>query len=114
MPLGRKQYLIIGLSIVLIVSISIAIAKHLSPESSPIEKIGKIKHVDYWQWWEPNKPPVTILLFENGEVVYIRGMIETIEVGKTYHIVYHKAHYVEPSGEWSGDYYVIDNIEEVK
>ena len=113
MPLGKKQFLILCVVTVLIVSISIVIAKHLS-ESSPLEKTGKIKHIDYWQWKELNVPSATILTFEDGESLHIMGEMENIEVGKTYHIVYHKTYYAEPSGEWSGEYYTIDSIEELK
>ena len=46
-------------------------------------------------------------------VLYFVGMIENIEVGKTYRIVYHRIR-EDFIGEWSGEYYTVDSIEEVK
>ena len=113
MLMGKKRFLILCLATVLVVSIGIVVAKYMA-KSPQLEKTGRIKHVDYWQWRELNVPSATILTFEDGESLNVMGEIENIEVGKTYHIVYHKTHYTEPSGEWSGQYYTIDSIEELK
>ena len=94
-------------------------------ESSSIEKIGKIKDISYWEFAEPNKPTGTGLIFEDGDVLVFRGAIENTEIGKTYRITYHKQHQIilgpdHPVGlhggrslEWSGEYYILDSIEEV-
>lgn len=103
----------LSLIVVLVISVGVIVASQLSTASSHIERTGKISHTNYWEWWEPNKPSVTIVSFEGGDVLYFVGMIENIEVGKTYRIVYHRIR-EDFIGEWSGEYYTVDSIEEVK
>ena len=126
MPLGKRHLLILGLIVAVTVSVVVVIAIKALGESSPIEKIGKIKDISYWEFVEPNKPSCTKLKFEDGDVLLFKGIIGNIEIGRTYHIIYHKQHQIclgpdHPLGlhgggtlDWSGEYYILDSIEEVK
>jgi len=94
-------------------------------ESSSIEKIGKIKDISHWEFAEPNKPSSTGLILDDGDVLVFKGVIENIEIGKTYRVTFHGQHQIilgpdHPVGlhggrslEWSGEYYILDSIEEV-
>ena len=126
MPLGKRHFLILGLIVAVSVSVVVVIATKALRASSPIEKIGKIKDISYLGFVEPNKPSCTILKFEDGDDLLFKGIIGNIEIGRTYHIIYHKQHQIcvgpdHPVGlhggralDWSGEYYILDSIEEVK
>jgi len=127
MLLSKKQLITLSLIVAIIVSVVVVMVPNPLVESSTINKIGKIEDISYWKFAEPNKPSSTGLIFEDGDVLVLKGVIENIEIGRTYFITYHKQHYRSilgsdhPAGlhagfrflEWSGEYYILDSIEEV-
>lgn len=111
--LTKKRLMLIFLTVALSVSVVVVIIKFSLEGPSLTVKEGKIKDVDLWNWWEPNKPPVTILKFEDGEAMYFVCEIKSVEVGGTYRIVYHEVR-IDFAGEWSGNYYAVDSIEKIE
>ena len=125
MLLSKKQSIVLCLIVVVIVSVVVVLATNPLVESSSVEEIGKIKDTSYWEFAEPDKPSSTGLIFEDGDVLVFEGVIENIEIGRTYRITYHKQHrtILGPDHtvglhggrelEWSGEYYILESIEEV-
>jgi len=123
----KKRYVLLGFITVLLLLGLIRAWFIKSPlvESSSIEKIGKIKDISHWEFAEPNKPSSTGLILDDGDVLVFKGVIENIEIGKTYRVTFHGQHQIilgpdHPVGlhggrslEWSGEYYILDSIEEV-
>lgn len=109
--LAKKRLMLI-LVVALCVSVVVVIIKFSSGDPLPMEKIGKVKDMNYWSWWDPGKPPVTILRFEDGDAMHFVGQIESVEVGGTYRIVYREAR-IDFIGEWSGNFYVVDSVEKI-
>lgn len=122
----KERFVLLGFITVLLIFGLIG-AWFLKPqlvESSSIEKTGKIKDISFWEFAEPNKPSCTGLIFEDGDVLVFRGVVEDIEIGKTYRITFHKQRQTirgpdHPLGlhggralEWSGEYHILDSVEE--
>ncbi len=133
MVLGKKHLLALCLIVATIVCVNVMIARHSSPMFPPIEKIGKVKGIKYYIWHNHdtltqmgqfeygvteyflNRPSTTLMRFEDGEAITFLGVIEDVEIGGKYRIVYH-VKYVPVSGNlhWSGNYYEIESIEEME
>ena len=131
----KKRLVLFVLVVALTVSAVVVIIKVSLP--SRMVKEGRIKDVRYHFWdyangpypdiaqteygipeqfhtWDFGKPSNTVLHFEDGEMIVFHGIMENVQIGKKYRIVYHEQ-YVQARGNiyWSGKYYEVDSIEEI-
>jgi len=80
---------VVLLCVIAALVISVALAKQ-SPEETSFEKIGKIKRITFI----PPIPgdccslPLTHIVFEDGDGLDLWGILDNLEEGKTYRIVY--------------------------
>ena len=51
-----------------------------------------------------NRPPVTILYFEDGEAIPFVGVLDDVEIGVKYRIIYHERYVYAGNVHWT-DYY---------
>jgi hypothetical protein len=124
---SRKGLSLLCVSVVVVVSVALVIAKSALEASSsegqtPIapeyfEKTGKIKRITYLyapiQPEEPNTPPLTCLEFEDGDALGLWGTLTNVKEGKTYRIVYVEHDTKTDKRYWTSTYYVASEIEEI-
>jgi hypothetical protein len=124
---SKKGLSLLCVSVVVVVSVALVIAKSALEASSsegqtPIkheyfEKTGKIKRITYFmaslQPEEPNTPPLTCLEFEDGDALVLWGTLTNVEEGKTYSIVYVEHDTQSDKRYWTSTYYMASEIEEI-
>lgn len=135
--LTKKRLVLFALIVALTVSaVGVIIKAAWRPK---MVKEGRIENVRYLSWDYANtpypdiaqqeygipeqfqsarvdfaKPSNTILDFEDGETIAFVHILDNVEIGKEYRIVYHEQ-YAQAQGNfyWSDNYYEVDSIEEI-
>ena len=128
--LTRKRLVL--LFVVGVAILAIAITTFASKRSPKMVKVGRIEDIEYHVWHNNellsdiavveygvteyflDRPPVTILYFEDGEAIPFVGILDDVEIGVKYRIIYHERYVYSGNVHWTDYYHEVDDIETIE